>query len=215
MRAWRVGLRLALSFALALCIAPPVLAQGVVQQSGPVVRFHVPAWYANGVIGDGGNTSTPYLSAVGLFDGAQCPFSISSQTGPGANTRPHSLFSICETDTTSTLIFAGVNGQSAPAVFFNIGGVNYAFPGPGNGSVVGPSTTVRTTPVCWNSTTGTIIGVCYVGAVSGLPACSSTNEGARAAVTDASFPSYLAPVFGGGSTHAGVGCDGTNWVAGY
>jgi hypothetical protein len=49
--------------------------------------------------------------------------------------------------------------------------------------------------------------------VSGILACSSVNEGARASVTDATTNTWGATVTsGGGSTHVGLYCDGTNWT---
>jgi hypothetical protein len=49
--------------------------------------------------------------------------------------------------------------------------------------------------------------------VSGILACSSVNEGARASVTDATTNTWGATVTsGGGSTHVGIYCDGTNWT---
>lgn len=166
MRAWRAGLGLALSFAMALCAAAPVLAQGVVQQSGPIVAFHAPAWYRNGVLGDGGGVSTPYLSALGLFGGSTCPLGVSSQTGPGSSTSPHSQFTICQTNAATTFTFAGVNGQPNPAVYFNVGGVNYSFPGPGGGTVLGPSSAVSGNFACFNTTSGTILADCGVSPAS-------------------------------------------------
>ena len=124
-----------LGFAASVLIAAVLastsaIAQGVIQQSGPVTTFHAPAWFGNGIIADAGSPTAPYVSAFGLFNGSQCPFGVSSQTGPGAWLSPYSEFSICQTDTTTTLNFLGMNGQGAPNVLFNIGGVIYPFPGP-------------------------------------------------------------------------------------
>lgn len=54
--------------------------------------------------------------------------------------------------------------------------------------------------------------------VSALPACSSTTEGQRAAVNNSNASSFTSGIgavaAGGGSTHAPVYCDGTNWRIG-
>lgn len=144
---------------LTLC-GGQAFAQGAVQQSGPVVPFHAAGWYANGVVVDAGAPTTPYLNSLGLFNGASCPFGVSSQTTPGTSTSAYSLFSICQTDSATTLSFTGVNGNPAPNVFFNVGGVNYPFPGPGNGTVLGPSTSIVSDVACFNNTTGTVLKDC-------------------------------------------------------
>jgi hypothetical protein len=48
--------------------------------------------------------------------------------------------------------------------------------------------------------------------VANLPTCNSSFEGQMEGVIDATSPSYLATVVGGGSTHLPVYCNGTNWV---
>lgn len=50
--------------------------------------------------------------------------------------------------------------------------------------------------------------------VSALPSCSSTLQGARMYVTDATSTTFHATVVGGGSTPIMVVCDGTNWKIG-
>ena len=117
--------RLAFLLALALWAPTAVFAQGAIQQSGPVTTFHAPAWYSNGYLMDGGTPATPYLNSLGLFGGANCPFGVSSQTSSGLSSSPYSMFTICQTASTTTLNFAGVNGQAAPNVVFNIGGTPY------------------------------------------------------------------------------------------
>lgn len=151
----------ALIGALALPVA--ACAQGAVQQSGAITAYHAPYWFSNGVVGDGGYPTKPFLNALGLFNGSNCPLGVSSQTGPGVSTSPYSLFTLCQTNTTSTLTFAGVNGQANPAVYFNIGGVNYGFPGPGNGDVDGPASAVNGNLACFNTTSGKLIKDCGVG----------------------------------------------------
>ena len=139
--------------------ASGALAQGAITQSGPVTAFHGTAWFGNGILADAGAPSTPYLSSLGLFNGATCPFGVSSQTSPGSSTTPYSQFTVCQTATTTTLYFAGVNGQSNPNVYFNIGGVSYPFPG-GYGNVTGPLSSTTGDFACYASTTGTLLSDC-------------------------------------------------------
>jgi len=50
--------------------------------------------------------------------------------------------------------------------------------------------------------------------VSGLPSASSSGAGARAFVTNATNPTFMATVVGGGSIFAPVFSNGTNWIVG-
>lgn len=114
---------------VALCASVSVAHAQAVLQSGPVTPFHVGAWYSNGVQGDAGTPQAPFLTALGLLDGAQCPFGISSQTTLGVNTSPAGTLTICQTATATTFMITGVNGQATPSLVFNIGGVPYTFTG--------------------------------------------------------------------------------------
>lgn len=58
---------------------------------------------------------------------------------------------------------------------------------------------------------GTIIDQTYT--VSTLPACSSSNKGAKANVSDAVSPTYLGALTGGGSVFTPVVCNGSAWVS--
>lgn len=153
---WLVLAALAASFG----VAGGAFAQGAIQQSGAVVPFHAPAWVANGTVADGGAPATPYVSALGLFNGGYCPFGVSSQPGPGSVSTPYSRFTICQTSTTTTLTLSGVNGQPTPSLNLNIGGTIYPFPGPGNGNVLGPSSAVSGNLACFNTTAGTLLKDC-------------------------------------------------------
>jgi hypothetical protein len=144
--------------AVALLAASSATGQAI-QQSGAVVPFHSAAWFQNGVLADAGTPQTPFISSLGLFNGSSCPFGISSQTGPGLSTSPYAQFSICQTNTTTTLNVAGVNGQAPPSINFNVGGTTYPFPA-GGGNVSAPSTTVLGTAACFNATNGGLIKNC-------------------------------------------------------
>lgn len=50
--------------------------------------------------------------------------------------------------------------------------------------------------------------------VAGLPTCNAGAKGSRAHVTDASAPTFLGTLTGGGAVVAPVFCNGTAWVAG-
>lgn len=50
------------------------------------------------------------------------------------------------------------------------------------------------------------------GVFSGLPACSSTTEGSRAAVTDSTVNTWGSTIAGSGTNHVLAYCDGTNWT---
>lgn len=57
----------------------------------------------------------------------------------------------------------------------------------------------------------TVLGGPYI--VSALPAASATLQGARTFVTDATSPTYLGLLTGGGTVICGAFCNGSNWVA--
>lgn len=133
--------------ALAL-IAAPLHAQAVVQ-SGAVTANHVVSWSRNGVITDGGTTSTPTISQLGLMSGSTCPLGVSSQTSIGAPSTAYSLLTVCQTDATTTFKVRGLNGNATPTVQFDIGGTLYPFPGTS-------TLTVGTTPIA-SGTSGRVL----------------------------------------------------------
>jgi hypothetical protein len=166
----------AILIAFSLCsFGQMALAQGAIQQLGPVTPGHSSVWMGNGSLGDAGAATNPFLSGVGLYNGAACPFGVSSQTTPGILTTPHSQFSICQTAAATTFNFLGVNGQATPSVLFNIGGVSYGFPGPGNGDVLGPTSSVSGDLACFNTTTGTLIEDCGPRTASNVGALALTG----------------------------------------
>jgi hypothetical protein len=69
-----------------------------------------------------------------------------------------------------------------------------------------------TTPQCALDVSGLIRTAVYT--VSTLPAPSSALAGARAMVTDASSPTFLGTLTGGGATKCPVFCDGSAWRSG-
>lgn len=187
--AWLIGL-------LTLVIVFPAFAQGVVQQSGPVTAFHGASWLQNGIVTDAGTAAAPALDAMGLFDGADCPFGVSSQTSPGSSMSPFSQFTICQTDDTTTLTFAGLNGQPDPNVIFNVGGVDYAFPGSATANVTGPSTSIAGDLTCFNNTSGTLIIDCQnyshanASALGGSEGILGVQASATVNITPAQIATY-------------------------
>jgi hypothetical protein len=61
---------------------------------------------------------------------------------------------------------------------------------------------------------GSIANTAFAGPVpfASLPACSSSIEGSRGAVSDSTTNTWGATVTGGGSNHVLAYCDGTNWT---
>lgn len=207
----------------AWAIAFGATAQGAIQQSGAITPFHIATWYSNGIIGDGGQPGAPFVSGLAMYNGGSCPFSVSSQPQPGVYLSPYSQMSFCITNSVATFTFSGLNGQANPSVVFNIGGVNYPFPG-GYGNVMGPSSSTNGDLACFNGTSGAILEDCgspgsIVGqalplsTVSGLPTCNSSAEGISRGATDLLNPSFMSPAVGGGTFHGRVYCAGSaGWI---
>ena len=176
-----------------------------VKQSGAIVPYHAPAWYGNGQMGDGGSVASPFISTLALFNGASCPLSISSQTGPGVSAAPAGLLTICQTATQTVFTIAGINGQATPSVFFNIGGTLYPFPGGGGGGgVVGPGVTIVGDVACWNNLIGTLLSDCGARLVTPMTTVSGNltcwNNTTGTLVSDCAVPSMIASNFILGNT---------------
>ncbi len=69
-----------------------------------------------------------------------------------------------------------------------------------------------TTPQCSVDVNGLVRTAAYT--VATLPPASASLAGARALVTDAASPAFLATLTGGGATKCPVFCDGSAWRAG-
>ncbi len=114
---------------LAFLLCVPGIAQAqAVYQSGAVTAYRPMVWTRNGVAADGGMAGTPAVSALAMFGGSNCPFSLSSQSSVGSTGSGYSLLSICQSDATTTFYVQGLNGNGTPNVQFNIGGTLYPFP---------------------------------------------------------------------------------------
>jgi hypothetical protein len=183
--------RLFLSALLALA-AVTASAQGVVQQSGPITPYHSTTWQANGQVQDGGTLQTPTTGALGIFSATPCtgstssPFGVTSATTPGQTLTPYTQFTVCPTSSTITLYFVGVNGAGTPTVYFNVGGVNYAFPGSGSGNVNGPVSSVSGDLASFNGTAGNLLadsGIPFQGVANSLLGNATGSTAAWASVT--------------------------------
>jgi len=74
------------------------------------------------------------------------------------------------------------NGASALGLFFNINGTTYGFPGPGNGNVMGPVSSIDGDMAVFNGTSGTIIKdggppATFVGTTAALQALAVAGRG--------------------------------------
>jgi hypothetical protein len=90
-------------------------------------------------------------------------------------------------------------------------------------SAAGTLTTAKGSPILSLTSTGVLkansilsTGALQNGtaAVAGLPTCNSANEGVHLSVIDATAPTFLGALTGGGTVHAPAYCNGTAWVAG-
>ena len=80
---------------------------------------------------------------------------------------------------------------------------------PTNGAMVGIGTT---NPKATLDVNGGVRAA--ITTVSALPSCGAANEGERRGVSDATATTFLSTVAGGGTYHAPVYCNNTNWVIG-
>lgn len=108
-----------------------------VRQSGNVTAGHPVVWIYNGIVGDGGSSLSPQFSGLGLYNGASCPLTISSQTTAGAPSGAYSILSFCQTGSLATITTTGYGGN-APTMDANINGTVITFPG---SNIVGISDT--------------------------------------------------------------------------
>lgn len=161
--------------ALSILAALPALAQGTIQQAGPLTPGHTLEAITNGVVMDSGPAGGGGVG-VGLSEllltarGTGTPPYVGMGSGPyGTNdcdydapiTNPTGYHFLCLSANalgSGGLIAYGSGGGATPGgLFFNINGTLYGFPGPGNGDVSGPVTTVVGDLAVWNSTVGTLL----------------------------------------------------------
>ena len=156
------------------------LAQGAIQQSGPIVPFHLPIWFQNGVQGDGGSASG-VSSSGSIFAGASESLLILHGTGtpPFANagsgpfgtnacnydapvnnaTGYHYLCFSPNAQGGGLIAYGAGNGAAQLPLSMILNGITYQFPFVLSG-IVGPPTTVISDLACWGNTVGTLLSDC-------------------------------------------------------
>lgn len=169
-------------FLAALCASGAAFGQGAIFQSGPIVPYHSPVWYANGLQGDAGAasgfSSTGGLAAAGQSEALYVVRGTGTSPYANAGTGPNGE-NWCNYDAPVTnsggyhylclspnaqgggLISYGAGGGASPGVLnFLINGVKYQYPGAGSGTVTGPGSSTSGDVACWNNTAGTLLKDC-------------------------------------------------------
>jgi hypothetical protein len=142
--------------ALAIALAPSLAwAQGAVLQNGSVIKFDLPGWVQDKTIMSGGKMFTDNFrgfNSAHFFD----------NHGPGVCTEDaltngpyHQICMGHDANGLATINVTANNGAAAQGINFNINGTTYAFPGAGNGNVVGPLASVVNSLALFNGTGGT------------------------------------------------------------
>lgn len=185
MRLYSNILRCAVLLLAVFLFSAAALAQGTVQQSGPVVPFHGSVWLGNGTIGDAGAASgysSSGTAAAGLSEqldvvrGNGTPPFVSAGSGPlGTNvcdydapiSNPTGYHFICLSPNIAGqgVIYYGYGGGASPQPFqFNVNGTYYSIAGTnlpqGTGVVITSVLSYQAVPnletYAWkNSTAGT------------------------------------------------------------
>lgn len=145
-------MKVALALILAL-ISSPALASTPVRQSGNVTPRHVPAWTTNGVVQDGGSALNGFLSEVGITRNGGCALGINS----GPTNGPYTQFCFGVTSGQGYFNLQSFGGAPAATLGLTINGVSYPFPGPGNGDVLGPPSSIDGDAAVFNGTGGTLL----------------------------------------------------------
>lgn len=104
---------LAAALAALFLAATPVGAQ-TVNQSGVVSPGHAGCWVTSGLLKDGGSPSNFQCNALGLYNGANSPFAISSQTASGALPASYCTLTLGATTTASLLTANNQSGAGCP-----------------------------------------------------------------------------------------------------
>ncbi len=153
------------------------------------------------------------------YNDATPPNTIFKQTGPGTAPSINSIGPSALTDDGTTLAYKGVPISTGAGAGVTGSGTTGSVPKFTAASVIGNSaiddgvTTVgvvtSTKPVAAPYLQAKTI---YSAAGTPLPAASVALKGARATVSDATTPTFLATYASGGAVIAPVFCDGTNWL---
>lgn len=130
---------------------------GAIQQQGPLTRGHVLVVYGNGQAQDGGSGSggDSNVTELGITN-TDGTLGLWINSGTIAGEYSQLGFTV-GTDGAITISAASFNGAPAAALFIDINGTLYPFPGPGNGDVLGPASSVDGDLIAFNGTTGVVI----------------------------------------------------------
>lgn len=184
-------------FALLLCTVPSLaLAQGAIQQSGPVTPYHNPLWVQNGVQKDAGganggpagtNPSEQGITATGT---GTAPYA-SQGTGPNGenwcdydapttNATGYHYLCLSPNAQGGGLISYGAGGAATPgSMQIRINGTNYPLPNAGGaGNVTGPGSSISNDYACFNGTNGMLLKDCGFGTLKSTVSVASGSSGA-------------------------------------
>ena len=132
---------------------------GMVQTSGHAVPGHVVIWTSQGVLGDGGSTSNPRVTELGI-QGTGLPLAITDAPPSG----PHYRLSFGANVFGGGLIsFRGEGGAPLAPLRWHINDAWYEFPFTTRdrhgrfGNVVGPEASAVGEITSWNNTTGSLL----------------------------------------------------------
>lgn len=154
----------------------------VMQTGGGVTPQHLAMWAANNVIQDAAGAARTAQGLQPLELGLLAPPNTSGNpfpataSGTGPNGEIACLYDsplgqaghyMCFTPNigggVASIDIGPTGGGTNGSLQFLINGTKIAFPGPGNGTVVGPGTTTAGNVACWNNTLGTILADCGPG----------------------------------------------------
>ena len=115
-----------LTFAFYLLLTAAVSAQSYIYQSGNITPGHVPAWIANGIIGDGGTAAQGNITSLGITNNGGQGECISS----GKNPSPFNQLCFgVSTSAPATISLQNYGGAPAETLNIIINGQTYPFPG--------------------------------------------------------------------------------------
>ncbi len=173
---------LRISLFLALTWPSFVWAQATVLQGGPWAAGHAPVYAGDGgsqpVImdsgGAGGGVFGQGLSELGITSRSATGAYPAASSGSGPFGTHSCMYDAPVTNSTGyhylcfdsnangggMLAYGASGGAGVLPFALNVNGTTYSFPGPGTGTVVGPTLTTLNDFACWNNTTGTLLKDC-------------------------------------------------------
>jgi hypothetical protein len=128
---------------------------GQIVQTGTITPGHALIWTTDGVAQDGGPAIAGLATEYGVVKNGGIAFAANSGVSPETYTQVG--FGVSSTGTVT--FYANSFGEGAPeaSVYFNINGSVYAFPGSGDGNVVGPISATAGDIAVFNGTTGALL----------------------------------------------------------